>query len=78
MKITRRADGKLTISGLDQAEYDRLVTGLGNSASVYRDSASRLNPGDLHDAMTRHADAHADMAAQLAPKASPHQRHIGG
>lgn len=80
IRTTRRADGRITISGLDQDQYDALVSALTNARIAYRDSAVRLrSSGVSANAETAErlmgvADVMSDLGLQLASLASPVER----
>lgn len=79
-KTTKRADGKLTISGLTQGEYDSLVSALTNARIAYRDSAQtvrqtgKVENVEMADRLMATADTMHDLGLSLAPNASTFER----
>lgn len=84
IKITRRADGRLTLSGLDQEQLDSLVAALDHDKSNYHTAAAAVRasgkPADveLSDRLSARAELAEELAGQLKPSASPVVRGLAG
>lgn len=82
IRITRRADDKLTLAGVTPEQLEALMSACAHDRTNYRTSAGRVaqsgKPNDvaLAERLTQHSNVLDDLVCQLAPHATAGERHI--
>lgn len=84
IRITKRQDGRVTLSGLEPEQVDAMLAGLVNARISYRSCAGDLRvSGKLDDALLAdrlmdRSDVIDALAQALKPHASPVERDLAG